>query len=130
MKTQEKYTRFIKSIIPEKISVQLLTVKNYEDRPSRWTTKLGLCANKKVDIQILDNYSRSIKLKLLWDSKTAELLLFCPSHKSPEKILNELRNKISKTVNSSYTDEELIKIQEEYRTSFYKGFKGSKIKKI
>ena len=102
MTITQKYVDFIlDNIIQDNITVQLY--KPFEDG-SRMYTKLGPTVRCKVEIEIVEKYTRSAKLKLTFDKYEVEELFFIPFSSSPDSIEKKTQNKIEKIVNKTFID--------------------------
>ena len=103
MTITQKYVDFIlDNIIQDTITVQLY--KPFEDG-SRMYVKLGPTVHCKVQIEVVEKYTRSAKLKLTFDKYEVEELFFIPFSSSPDSIENKTRNKIEKIVNKTFIDD-------------------------
>ena len=102
MTITQKYVDFIlDNIIQDNITVQLY--KPFEDG-SRMYTKLGPTVRCKVQIEVVEKYTRSAKLKLTFDKYEVEELFFIPFSSSPDSIEKKTQNKIEKIVNKTFID--------------------------
>jgi len=103
MTITQKYVEFIlDNIIQDSIRVQLY--KPYEDG-SRMYVKLGPTVHCKVQIEVLEKYTRSVKLKLTFDKYEHEDIFFIPFSSSPDSIEKKTQNKIEKIVNKTFIDD-------------------------
>lgn len=103
MTITQKYVNFIlENIIPGTVKVQLY--KPYQDG-KRVYVKLGPTVYCKVQIEVLEKYTRSVKLKLTFDKYEVEEIFFIPFSSSPESIEGKTRTKIEKIVNKTYIDD-------------------------
>ena len=103
MTITQKYVDFIlDNIIQDNITVQLY--KPFEDG-SRMYTKLGPTVRCKVQIEVIEKYTRSAKLKLTFDKYEVEELFFIPFSSSPDSIEKKTQNKIEKIVNKTFIDD-------------------------
>ena len=103
MTVTQKYVDFIlDNIIQDNITVQLY--KPFEDG-SRMYTKLGPIVHCKVQIKVVEKYTRSAKLKLTFDKYEVEELFFIPFSSSPDSIEKKTQNKIEKIVNKTFIDD-------------------------
>ena len=103
MTITQKYVDFIlDNIIQDNITVQLY--KPFEDG-SRMYVKLGPTVRCKVQIKVVEKYTRSAKLKLTFDKYEVEELFFIPFNSSPESIEKKTQNKIEKIVNKTFIDD-------------------------
>ena len=103
MTVTQKYVDFIlDNIIQDNITVQLY--KPFEDG-SRMYVKLGPIVRCKVQIEVIEKYTRSAKLKLTFDKYEVEELFFIPFNSSPDSIEKKTQNKIEKIVNKTFIDD-------------------------
>jgi hypothetical protein len=103
MTITQKYVDFIlDNIIQDNITVQLY--RPFEDG-SRMYTKLGPTVRCKVQIEVIEKYTRSAKLKLTFDKYEVEELFFIPFNSSPESIEGKTQTKIERIVNKTYIDD-------------------------
>ena len=103
MTVTQKYVDFIlDNIIQDTIRVQLY--KPFEDG-SRMYVKLGPTVHCKVQIEVVEKYTRSAKLKLTFDKYEVEELFFIPFSSSPDSIEKKIQNKIEKIVNKTFIDD-------------------------
>ena len=103
MTITQKYVDFIlDNIIQDSIRVQLY--KPYEDG-SRMYVKLGPTVHCKVQIEVVEKYTRSAKLRLTFDKYEIEELFFIPFSSSPDSIEKKTQNKIEKIVNKTFIDD-------------------------
>lgn len=103
MTITQKYVDFIlDNIIQDNITVQLY--KPFEDG-SRMYVKLGPTVRCKVQIEVIEKYTRSAKLKLTFDKYEVEELFFIPFNSSPDSIEKKTQNKIEKIVNKTFIDD-------------------------
>jgi hypothetical protein len=130
----QKYVEFIlDNIIQDNITVQLY--KPMEDG-ARMYVKLGPILHCTVQIEVLEKYTRSAKLKLTFDKYEHEDIFFIPFSSSPESIEGKTRTKIEKIVNKIFIDdnrtEEIKQMYEEKRKTMFSGLEKmvGKTKKI
>jgi hypothetical protein len=103
MTITQKYVDFIlDNIIQDIIRVQLY--KPFEDG-SRMYVKLGPTVHCKVQIVVVEKYTRSAKLRLTFDKYEIEELFFIPFSSSPDSIEKKTQNKIEKIVNKTFIDD-------------------------
>lgn len=103
MEVTRKYVDFIlENIVKDSITVQLY--KPCEDG-KRMYVKLGPTVHCKVNIKVLEKYTRSAKLKLTFDKYEVEEIFFIPYSSSPDSIDLKTRNKIEKIVNNTFTED-------------------------
>lgn len=103
MEVTRKYVDFIlENIVKDSITVQL-----YEpcEDGKRMYVKLGPAVHCKVNIKVLEKYTRSAKLKLTFDKYEVEEIFFIPYSSSPDSIDLKTRNKIEKIVNNTFTED-------------------------
>ena len=114
MSITEKYIDFIlDNFIGSNIKVQL--PKPYKEGVM-WV-KLGLVVYQEVQIEVLEKYTRSVKLKLSFDKYEIEQLVFIPIELSPISIEEKFRKKIKNLVWKAFFDDgrqdEITKIYEQ-----------------
>lgn len=103
MTVTQKYVDFIiDNIIQDNSTVQLY--KPQEDG-ARMIVKLGPTVRCKVEIEIIEKYTRSAKLKLTFDKYEVEEIFFIPFSSSPQSIEDKTRTKIEKIVNKTFIDD-------------------------
>ena len=124
MDVTEKYIDFIlDNFIGDKIKVQL--PKPYKE-VVMWV-KLGFVVYQEVEIEVLEKYTRSVKLKLLFDKYEIEQLFFIPIVSSPISIKEKFYNKVEKLVYKTFFEdgrqEEISKMYEEKQNKFFQNFK-------
>jgi hypothetical protein len=103
MTVTQKYVDFIiDNIIQDTIRVQLY--KPFEDG-ARMCVKLGPQVHCKVQIEVVEKYTRSAKLKLTFDKYEVEEIFFIPFSSSPQSIEDKTRTKIEKIVNKTFIDD-------------------------
>ena len=103
MTVTQKYVDFIiDNIIQDNSTVQLY--KPQEDG-ARMIVKLGPQVHCIVQIEVVEKYTRSAKLKLTFDKYEVEELFFIPFSSSPESIESKTRTKIEKIVNKTFIDD-------------------------
>ena len=103
MTVTQKYVDFIiDNIIQDNSTVQLY--KPQEDG-SRMITKLGPQVHCIVQIEVVEKYTRSAKLKLTFDKYEVEEIFFIPFNSSPQSIEDKTRTKIEKIVNKTFIDD-------------------------
>jgi hypothetical protein len=123
----QKYVNFIlDNIIKDSVTVQLY--KPHEDG-RRMYVKMGPTVYRKVNIQVIEKYTRSAKLKLIFDKYEVEEIFFIPYSSSPESIESKTRQKIEKIVNNTFIDDnrtdDIKKMYDERHAYFYKGLAGA-----
>ena len=103
MTVTQKYVDFIiDNIIQDNSTVQLY--KPQEDG-TRMITKLGPQVHCIVQIEVVEKYTRSAKLKLTFDKYEVEEIFFIPFNSSPQSIEDKTRTKIERIVNKTYIDD-------------------------
>ena len=125
MSVTEKYIDFIlDNFIGDKIKVQL--PKPDRDGRVMWV-KLGVVVYQEVRIEILEKYTRSVKLKLLFDKYEVEQLVFIPIESAPisikEKFYDRIENLVYKTFFEDGRQEEISKMYEEKQNKIFSNFK-------
>ena len=124
MTVTEKYIDFIlDNFIGDEITVQL--PKPYKEGVM-WV-KLGITVYQKVKIEVLEKYTRSVKLKLLFDKYEIEQLFFIPIESAPTSIKDRLYNKVENLVYKTFFDdgrkEDIIKMYEDKQNKIWKTIK-------
>ena len=123
MTITEKYRDFIlENFIGDNLRIQLPKIS--EDGKFMWT-KLGLTTYIKVDIEIIEKYSRSFKVKLKFNGFEVEQLFFTPLESSPLSIKEKFVDKIKKLVVDTLGKEGIKRLNKEREDMVY-----SKIKKV
>lgn len=103
MTITQKYVDFIiDNIIQHSTTVQLY--KPFEDG-SRMFIKAGPTVYCKVKIEVVEKYTRSVKLKLTFDKYEIEEIFFIPFSSSPDSIEMKTRKKIENIVNKTFIDD-------------------------
>ena len=125
MSITEKYIDFIlDNFIGDKIKVQL--PKPDKDGRVMWV-ELGVVVYQEVRIEILEKYTRSVKLKLLFDKYEIEQLVFIPIESAPTSIKEKFRNKVTNLVWKAFFDdgrqEEISKVYEEKQNKIFQTLK-------
>ena len=127
MTVTEKYIDFIlDNFIGNNIKVQL--PKPYKEGVM-WV-KLGFVVYQEVRIEVLEKYTRSVKLKLLFDKYEVEQLVFIPIESSPISIKEKFYNRVQKLVYKTFFEdgrrEEISKMYEEKQNKFFQTLKLNK----
>ncbi len=100
MTVTEKYIDFIlDNFIGDKIKVQL--PKPTSDGKLFWV-KLGKKVTVDVKIEVVEKYTRSAKLKLVFDKYEVEQLFFIPIESSPTSIEHKFNNKVTNIVYQTF----------------------------
>ena len=115
MTTTEKYIDFIlDNFIGDKIRVQL--PRPEKDGRLFWV-KLGVVVYQEVQIEVLERYTRSVKVKLSFDKYEVEQLFFIPIESAPTSIKSKFLYKVEKLVCNAFIEdgrkEDLIKMYQE-----------------
>ena len=126
MGVTEKYIDFIlDNFIGNKIKVQL--PKPYKE-DVMWV-KLGFVVYQEVQIEVLEKYTRSVKLKCVFDRYETELLFFIPVESAPTSIKEKFYNKVEKVVYETFFNdgrkEEIFKMYEENQNKFFSNLKAN-----
>lgn len=126
MGVTEKYIDFIlDNFIGNKIKVQL--PKPYKE-DVMWV-KLGFVVYQEVQIEVLEKYTRSVKLKCVFDRYETELLFFIPVESAPTSIKEKFYNKVEKVVYETFFNdgrkEEIFKMYEEKQNKFFSNLKAN-----
>ena len=114
MSITEKYIDFIlDNFIGSEIKVPL--PKPYKEGVM-WV-KLGFVVYQEVQIEVLEKYTRSVKLKLSFDKYEIEQLVFIPIESAPISIKEKFRRRIENLVWKAFFDDgrqdEITKIYEQ-----------------
>lgn len=99
----EKYVEFICNEIPTTINV-LIDIPN-SIRKDIYISKIGPKLWCTTNIEILEKYTRSAKFKLKFDKYEVEDVFFMSRHKGPDKLFDEIYNKIEKIVNKTFIED-------------------------
>jgi hypothetical protein len=123
MELTKKYIEFmLENVIGSDIKVQLPNPQ--EDGKLFWT-KLGPTVYIKVDLEVIEKYTRSVKFKLKFDKYELEQLIFIPIESSPmsikEKLHNKVENLVCKTFIGDGRQEEMRQMYEEKRKTMFSG---------
>ena len=107
----EKYRDFIlENFIGDSLRVQLPKI---DEEGRAWNVKLGLSTYVKVDIEIVEKYSRSFKAVLKFNGFEVEQLFFTPLESSPPSIKEKFVDKIEKLVVDTLGQEEIKRLNKE-----------------
>ncbi len=121
----KRYVEFICSEIPNTKRVQM--VRPTKDNNIMYM-KIGPKVFTMVDVEVIEKYTRSAKIRLIFDKYTDESIYYMSRKKGPEKLLSEIDSKITKIVNDRFIEddrqEELITLYEEKERKF-----GEELKK-
>ena len=125
--TTQKYRDFIlENFIGDSLKVQLPKI---DEKGRAWNVKLGLATYVKVDIEVIEKYSRSFKAVLKFNGFEVEQLFFTPLESSPTSIKEKFVNKIQKIVVDTLGQEEIKRLNKEREDMVYDGI-ASIIKKV
>jgi len=102
--TMEKYVAFICGELADEYSVTLNEPKGVDGAPAR-IKKAGPRIHSKVYISVIESYTRSAKLTLVFDRYEKEDIFYMSRHKSPDALLHEIYNKIDKIVNKAFIED-------------------------
>jgi hypothetical protein len=103
MSLTKKYIDFIlENVIESNIVVQL--PEPQEDGGLFWV-ELGPTVYIKVDLEVIEKYTRSVKFKLKFDKYELDQLIFIPINSSPMNIENKLRNMIQNLVCKTFLED-------------------------
>lgn len=134
MELTKKYIDFmLDNVIGSDIRVQLPNPQ--EDGKLFWT-KLGPTVYIKVDLEVIEKYTRSVKFKLKFDKYELEQIIFIPIESSPmsikEKLHNKVENLVCKTFLEDGRQEDMRQMYEEKRKTMFSGLEKmvGKIKEI
>ena len=121
MSITEKYIDFIlDNFIGSEIKVPL--PKPYKEGVM-WV-KLGLVIYQEVQIEVLEKYTRSVKLKLSFDKYEIEQLVFIPIESAPISIKEKFRKRVENLVWKAFFDDgrqdEIIKMYEQKQSMIFK----------
>ena len=117
MTATEKYRDFIlENFIGDSLRVQLPKI---DEEGRAWDVKLGLSTYIKVDIEIIEKYSRSFKAVLKFNGFEIEQLFFTPLESSPPSIKEKFVDKIEKLVVDTLGQEEIKRLNKEREDMVY-----------
>jgi hypothetical protein len=124
MTATEKYRDFIlDNFIRDNIKVKL--PKPTEDGRLMWV-KIGISVSIDVKLEVIEKYTRSAKIKLIFDKYEVEQLFFFPLESAPTKIQERFEEKLSEIVCKTFFDddrhEDVLRMYKEKRNSFNKYF--------
>jgi hypothetical protein len=109
------YPEFIAQDLKGLYTITIDQPKN-PDGSAPYIKKLGPFVNMKVDVEILNIYTRSVELFLTFDGLNIKKIFYTPFDKGPDIVHAEIYRKIDKLVNKALLEngrEEWIR--EEYR---------------
>ena len=121
MTATEKYRDFIlDNFIRDSIKVKL--PKPTEDGRLMWV-KIGLSVSIDVKLAVVEKYTRSAKIKLIFDRYEVEQLFFFPLESAPTKIQERFEEKLSEIVCKTFFDddrhEDVLRMYKEREGKFY-----------
>ena len=117
MTITEKYRDFIlENLIGNSLRVQLPKI---DEEGRVWYVKLGLSTYVKVDIEVIEKYSRSFKAILKFNGFEVEQLFFTPLESSPPSIKEKFVDKIEKLVVDTLGQEEIKRLNKEREDMVY-----------
>jgi hypothetical protein len=119
----ERYVEFICNEIPQQLNILLYIPNSIKNEV--YIPKIGPKCWEIVNIEILEKYTRSAKFRLQFDKYEVEDIFFMSRHKGPDKLLDEIYNKIEKVINKTLIEDG----REEEIIERYK-LQKAKIKKI
>jgi hypothetical protein len=123
MGVTNKYVDFIlDNVIQDSITVQLY--KPMEDG-ARMYVKLGPMIHCKVEISVIEKYTRSAKIKLTFDKYEHEDIFFIPFSSSPDSIETKTRRKIETIVNKTFIDDNRTEDIKQMYADKYRNFAES-----
>lgn len=99
----ENYVEFICDEIPNTLNV-LIDIPN-SIKKDIYIPKTGPKLWCTTNIEILEKYTRSAKFKLKFDKYEIEDIFFMSRHKGPDKLFDEIYNKIGKIVNKTFIED-------------------------
>lgn len=99
----ERYVDFISSEITPIQKVLLWIPSSIKDEV--YIPKIGPKVYIKVNIEIIEKYTRSSKFKLKFDKYEIEDMFFMSRHKSPDLIFSEIERKIENIINNTFLDD-------------------------
>ena len=117
MTTTEKYRDFIlENFIEDNLRVQLPKI---DEEGRHWNVKLGLSTYIKVDVEVIEKYSRSFKAVLKFNGFEVEQLFFTPLESAPTSIKEKFVDKIEKLVVDTLGQEEIKRLNKEREEKIY-----------
>ena len=101
MELNKKYVRFIvENLFEDTIMVRL----NEPDVPKGSIMK-GINAYMKVNVKILNEYTRSVNVKLTFDKYEVEKIVFLPIESAPYSIYYKFGKTVGKLVNETMIED-------------------------
>ena len=119
---QEEFLELIKNNIGKRKYVFLEKPMEYNGKIHRVSMVFGTCAKEICNFNIINTYSLSHEIRVTRNDgfDCGTFMLFCPTNKSIDTIMGELEQNLNKLVNKSYSDDELIEIQDEHAKNLFK----------
>jgi hypothetical protein len=102
MSITERYVEFILSCLERDKKVQLMEPKGKNEYTY---SKLGPRVGIPVKIEVLNKYTRSANLVLIFDKYRVEHLFFMPMESSPYSIVGKINSKVHNIVNDTFIDD-------------------------
>ena len=123
----ERYVEFICNEIPSQLNILLYIPNSIKNEV--YIPKIGPKVWCTTDIEIIEKYTRSAKFKLKFDKYEVEDIFFMSRHKGPDKLLDEIYNKIEKIINKTLIEygreEEIIKRYKSHKLKIFNNIKLS-----
>lgn len=126
-----QYRDFILSLIVLPNSIQVVRRMSIDNKFEMLHTKMGIAPRIDVDIRLIEEFSRSVKVYVGFDKYEKEYIYYISRHNSPIKQLEIFNNKLSKVVNDTLIEnkewdllDKLYKIQQQ---KFTKALQKKKI---
>lgn len=124
MTITQKYVKFILNYLGDTTKVRLMEPK--KENPNSFSMFFQPI-QIPVQIKVLEIYTRSAKLSLIFDKYEVNHIFFMPMNSSPESIIGKTHHKISQIVNNTYIEdgreEEIKHIYSDKRRNFKIEFK-------
>lgn len=109
------YPEFIAQDLKGLYTITIDQPKN-PDGSAPYIKKLGPFVNIKVEVEILNIYTRSVELFLTFDGLNIKKIFYTPFDKGPDIVHAEIYRKIDKLVNKALLEDGREEwIREEYR---------------
>ena len=107
LSVMERYVAFICSELPKTKRVLLTPPPPMENGEYGYKrmSKFGPHVYMMVDIEIVEKYTRSAKLRIKFEDYQKTDIFYMSRHKGPDKLLEEIGMKIHKIVNSTLVDD-------------------------
>lgn len=115
-KDMENYVDFMVSTLDDTINIQLRRLSRDKDDNLRPTLNKFLVPSwVKVNVSLVEKYTRSAKIKIEFEGYEYEFIWFLSRQKGPAILSGELYDKVKKYVYDSITDEEMFKRQKQIK---------------